>query len=279
MDTASTKDLKASIMKVGFSKVRITPPLGTTMYGFASRDREYGCKAIHDDLFARALYISHKGEEALIMGLDLLFFNRAEVDRYKGAIGRKTDLLPRQILLNTSHTHAGPMVGTAWTYAQYRMEDLLYADELEQAMVKAACQAQAAACEVRMWAGIARSSLPMSRRKKDHEGKIHFAPNPYGIICDTLPICLFKDLKGKPVALLFSISCHPSTISGYEISSDYPGVSMELLDKHLGAGGSLFLQGTGGDAKASIIGQGEKWSSGTWDDVSKAGNIVAQEVM
>jgi neutral ceramidase len=273
------RNIGTSTMKAGFSKVCITPPIGTTMYGFATRDRECGCKGIYDDIFARALYLSHGEEEVLIIGFDLLFFNRAEADRYKGAIGRRMELLPRQILLNTSHTHAGPMVGTAWTYAQYGMADPFYIDELEQAIVKAACQARAAACEVTMWAGATSSALPLSRRRKDEGGRIYFEPSPSGTVCDSLPLCLFKDLKDKPVALLFSISCHPSTISGYEISSDYPGVAMDLLDKYLGTECSLFLQGTGGDTKASVIGQGEKWSLGTWDDVSKAGDIVAREAI
>jgi hypothetical protein len=108
---------------------------------------------------------------------------------------------------------------------------------------------------------------------------MQFWPNPEGVVCDHLPACLFRDQAGKPVCLLFSVSCHPSTISGYEISADYPGPAMDMLDKHLGATCSLFLQGCGGDAKARIIGQGERWRSGTWEEVAQAGHTVAKEVI
>ncbi|MCK4451000.1 MAG: hypothetical protein KAX26_10440, partial [Anaerolineae bacterium] len=52
------------------------------------------------------------------------------------------------------------------------------------------------------------------------------------------------------------------------------------LDAHLGGVASLFLQGTGGDAKPSVIGRGEEhWRVGTWEDVAEGGAIVAQEVI
>jgi len=74
------------------------------------------CTRIHDDLYVRVLSLSHGKEEALIVGCDLLFFERCDIDRFKGAIGRRFDLLPRQILLNTSHSHAGPRL-TGWSYS------------------------------------------------------------------------------------------------------------------------------------------------------------------
>ena len=267
-------------MRAGFAKVCITPPPGTTMYGFASRDREHGCEGVHDDLFVRSLYLSYEGEEALLMGFDLLFFGRDDADRYKGAIGNRLDLAPRQILLNTSHTHSGPMVGTSWAYADHGLgvADRFYRDELEEAIVRAALEAREWAVDVTVWAGAGRTSLPVSRRKPDGRGGVRWAPYPEGEACDHLPVCLFRDRDGQAVGLMFSVSCHPSTPSGFEMSADYPGPAMDLLDQYLGAECSLFLQGTGGDAKACVIGQGEAWRSGTWEDVAEAGRMVADEV-
>ena len=140
-------------MKAGFSRARITPPLGTTMAGFGGRDRDHGCESTHDDLFVRACYVEHEGEAALILAYDLLFFTRGEGDRFKGAIGRHLDLLPRQILLNTSHTHCGPALGS-WSYQDYtHPPDKLYVDDVERASVAAAKAAFAAARPVTLWAG------------------------------------------------------------------------------------------------------------------------------
>jgi len=268
-------------MKAGFARVRITPPLGTALTGFGFRDYDpSGCKGIHDDLYARALYLSQGREQVLIMGFDLLFFSRDEADRFKGAIGRRLDLSPRQILLNTSHTHTGPKVGS-WDYTP---SDRLYLQFLEESIVRAAREAADTPREVTLWAGETRSALPMSRRKPMPDGKIEFAPYPEGVVYNRLPFCLFRDREKKPVGLLFSVSTHPSTIKGnersYFISADYPGKAMALLDEYLGTAGSLFLQGAAGDSKPSIIGTGEEfWRSGDWPDVDRAGTIVAEEVI
>ena len=125
-------------LKAGFSKINITPPLGTTMTGFGNRDWDHGCEGIHDDLFARALYLNHEGKEVLIMGFDLLFFSRDEADRFRGAIGRILDLSPKDIILNTSHNHTGPKVGT-WYYTPPEPYYLL---QLESAILKGALEAK-----------------------------------------------------------------------------------------------------------------------------------------
>ena len=268
-------------LKAGFAREKITPPVGTRTGGFGPRDYDpVGFKGIHDDLYARALYLSQGGEEALIMGFDLLFFSREETDRFKGALGRNLNLLPEQILFNTSHTHTGPKTGN-WLYAP---SDKLYLQFLENAIVKAALRSRNSTRDVDLWSGSSQTELPMSRRKVIRDGSIEFAPYPEGIICDTLPITLLKDREGKTVCLLFSVSCHPSTVKGvdraYQVSADYPGVAMKRLDSYLGTEASLFLQGAGGDTKASVIGRGEDhWRAGTWDDVEQAGAMVAEEVI
>ncbi len=274
-----TADKPDDTLSAGFARAVITPPLGTPMTGFGDRDYDpAGCKGIHDDLWARALWIEHGSEKALIMGFDLLFFSRDEADRMKGAIGRAIDIAPSAILLNTSHTHTGPKVGT-WFYTP---SDLFYLDYLEQAVVRAAVDARNNARPATLKAGSGKSSVPVSRRKKLPNGVIDFAPAPDAPVCDNLPVCLFEDTAGKPICLLFSISCHPSTVKGVDrsfwISADYPGAAMRILDERIGAPVSLFLQGAGGDSKASVIADPDQWRAGTWDDVEAAGKLAADEV-
>jgi hypothetical protein len=266
-------------MKAGFARVSITPPVGTTMMGFGGRDMDHGCEGTHDDIYARALFLEHEGEQVLIMAFDLCFIGREETDRFKAAIGRIIDLSPRQILLNTSHNHVGPSVGT-WYSAGYEAQDRLYMNDLEQATVRAACEARDAMKEVTLWSGLTHSKLPMNRRKKMPDGSIQNRPNPKDRAYDRLPICMLKDTVGEPVCLLFSISTHPSMMSGYETSAEYPGVAMRLLDKHFGSTCSLFLQGVGGDSKPLVIGEGQDtWKRGTWELMEKAGAMIAGEAI
>lgn len=266
-------------MLAGFAREKITPPLGTRMMGFGGRDYKQGCQSIHDDLYVRALFLEHDGQQALILAYDLCFVGREEADRFKGALGREFDLLPRQILINTSHNHAGPAIGT-WYWSGYLPPERLYVDQVEKATIQAVRRARERRCGVTLSAGMGDTSLPLSRRKPDGKGGIAFAPNPEGRVYTHLPVCLLKDTKGKPVCLLFSVSTHPSTVMGWDITAEYPGAACRLLDEHLGTTAAMFLQGTAGDANSSVIGRGrEKWERGSWPEVEEGGRIVAQETI
>ena len=267
-------------MKAGFAREKVTPPLGTRMIGFAVRDREGPCTAIHDDLYARALYLNHGRAEALLVALDICMMRRADADRFKGALGAALGLAPRQILLSMSHTHVGPCVGS-WAWAQFLPADELYLQELEAALLRAAEQAKKSARNVNVHAGLGRTTIPMNRRRPTGDGKVAWAPHPQGVTCDLLPVTLFRDGRGRPVALVFSASCHPSTAGGHEISAEYPGVACCALDDYLGAEVSMFLQGTGGDAKPALSASParDKWLSNDWNIVAAVGRTLAREVV
>lgn len=269
-------------MKVGFSKICITPPIGTMMMGFSRRDVEHTCERVHDDIHVRALYLSGKDEQALIMGFDLCFLGREECDRYKGAIGRTLGLSARQILLNTSHSHAGPAVG-AWAYAEYAPYDRIYRRILAEAILEAATQACNNARPATIHFGQTQSSVPMNRRKRMPDGAIKNRPNPDGAVDDVVPVCLFKDEAGMPISLVFSLAAHPSIMRDPIISAEYPGVAMDRIDAALRvgqAGGSLFLQGCGGDAKTSMAGRNRTtWAANDWTIMTDVGERLADEVL
>jgi len=271
-------------MLAGFARANLTPPLGTTMAGWLHRDVAKGCENVHDDLFARVLYLEHEGEPALLVALDLLFLSRAETDQVKGALGRCLDLAPRRILVNFSHTHSGPALGR-WGLTALGTPNLEYLDQVQSAVLAAASEARRTARPASLRTGMGRTGLPLNRRLPDGRGGIGFRPNPQGVVCDALPVCLVEDSGAAPLALLFSVACHPSTIQGWSISADFPGVAVQALDAYLGLeAGSIFLQGAGADTKACVIGDGRDedgptWRRATWEDVEAAGTMVAQEVM
>jgi len=272
-------------MRAGFASVDITPPLGTRMSGFGGRDKAQGCVEIHDPLSVRAVYCSDGNESVLLVGYDVLFFPRSLADRIKGAIGREIDLLPRQILLNTSHTHVGPSVGS-WAFEHYhRLPAPLYVDHVVNATAAAAAAAVATAADAIARVGETTTCLPVSRRFPGATG-IEWRPYPDGETYDRVPFVLLESSDGNPVALVFSVSCHPSTTGGHAISADYPGIARNYLAEFLGCDCAMFLQGCGGDTKACVIADGApddtgraSWRSGSWDDIDRAGRIVAEPII
>lgn len=261
-------------MEAGFAKSLVNPPLGMPMEGLGQQG---GCQTIHDDLFVRALSLTHDGVEVVIIGCDLLFFERPTVARFKEAIGRATGLAPEQLFLNTSHTHAGPRL-THWAYTGAPDPDYLTA--IEKALVEAVTKATERREPVTLSAGMTRTDLPVNRRKPDAEGKAQWAPYRNGGICDALPICMLNNNAGEVVALLFSISCHPSMIYTLDISAEYPGVAMRRLNAYFQTEGAMFLQGAGGDTKPRQIAVDEQyWRAGTWEEMEAAGVEVSDAVI
>jgi hypothetical protein len=105
------------------------------------------------------------------------------------------------------------------------------------------------------------------------------APNEDGFAYDYLQVALLSATDAEPVCLLFSVSCHPSMLGGWEISAEYPGAAMRLLDERLGGPCSLFLQGVGGDAKPRAVGEGhDRWQVGTFEQMEATGTMLADEV-
>lgn len=263
-------------MKAGFSKVDITPPLGTRMMGVGGRDIAHGCTSIHDPIFTRALWVEHDGQTTLVVCYDFCFIGRALSDRFKGAIGRVLDLLPRQIMLITTHSHAGPAAGV-WHSAGYEIPDRQYYQALEDATVKAAKIAKNTAKDATMLAAAGRSSLPMNRRLLVN-GRAENVPNPDGPTCDSLPVCLFKDHDDQPICCVFSIAVHPSIVRGWDISAEFPGHTCDLMDTYFGHECAMFLQGMGGDAKPRTIASGDDWFwKASWPEMEETGRILAKE--
>ncbi len=261
-------------MNAGFAKTNVNPPIGMPIEGLG---QVRGCDSIHDDLFVRALYLEDAACLLLIFSVDLLFFERAVIARFKGTIGRALGIAPGQILLNTTHTHAGPRV-SSWAYSDGPNPE--YLTQVERALVDAATRAKAALRPVTLTAGQTTTRVPVSRRQPDADGKAQWAPYRAGVICDALPFCLLRDAAGQVMALLFSVSCHPSMIYESSISADYPGAATRRLNAHFKSEGAMFLQGAGGDTKPEPVAvEEEHWKHGTWDDMERAGAAIADAVI
>lgn len=269
-------------MIAGFGKANMTPPPGTRMMGFHNRDCGPGSGPVRDELFVRALYLSHENEheneETLIVSYDMCFIGREDADRMKGAIGRTLNLSPRQILLASTHTHSGPASGY-WTYGDYLPANRLFLRELEKKSVSAATSAKSQARPVTISAGMGSTQIPMSRRRHMENGAVEFRPAPDGVVCNALPVCVFKDESGQVVSCLFSAAAHPSNLIDDSISADYPGLVVERLNAHLNTEGSIFLLGCAGDVKTAAAGRGRDTWLRDWSVVEETGNQLAQEVL
>ncbi len=231
--------------KVGTSKRNITPPVGAWLAGYAGRD--HGSEGVHDELYARALFLDDGETQAAIVCRDLCDVEANEMDlvadRVKDLVGLERD----QLFIANTHTHSGPRT-------DYRE------DSKNRDYVETLCDTVAGAIfEAREGLRPARISYAQrpvqcgtNRRERKPDGQIVLGVNPQGPVDRVADILCFEDAEsGQPLATLFRHAVHGVVMGpdNYLISGDCPGAAEAVAEHNLpGVGG--FLSGCCGNINA-----------------------------
>ncbi len=95
------------MIKFGLARVCITPEIGTKLFGQVVQIETDGK---YNDLYARSFYLNSKKTDFLIISCDLLIFTKETADGIRAEISKKTGIGLNNIVIHTTHTHAGPVV-------------------------------------------------------------------------------------------------------------------------------------------------------------------------
>lgn len=246
--------LKASVSsnlwKVGVARVVITPKQAMPMAGFASRT--HSSDGTLHDLWAKALVFEDaKGNKAVMVSSDLLGFPKSVSDNIRKKIKAKFSLNADQILLNSSHTHSGPVLGEAlsdiYVLDKVQRETIkTYSADLEEMIVNMVGRALSdlEPSEVFMQNGVTR--FQVNRRNNNAALLTQLSelqgPNDYAV-----PVIKVVTAKGNLKAVAFGYSCHPTVLNGYQWSGDYPGFTQLDIEKSHPGTTALFFQSAGAD--------------------------------
>jgi hypothetical protein len=164
---------------------------------------------------------------------------------------KKYGLTKSQILLNSSHTHSGPVLNDELTAIYPLSSDQSekireYSEKLEDIIVKLVGDAFLNKQPAKLFSqnGVARIQVnrrnnPEARLSQQVELK---GPNEYSV-----PVMKVLDDKGILKAIIFGYACHSTTLDLYQFSGDYPGFAQVELEKSHPGVIALFFQGAGGD--------------------------------
>src|ERR1043166_4267642 len=100
----------ADLLQAGAAETVITPPAGIDLTGYGSRPSAATGK--HDELYARAVVLEAAGQRLALVSLDILGFEIPDADRLRQRVEAETGVPAEAVLLNCSHTHAGPATMT-----------------------------------------------------------------------------------------------------------------------------------------------------------------------
>ncbi len=199
-------------MKCGASRVVITPRVGVDLAGFAARQGP--SVGVHDDLYARALYLAAGDERLLWLHADLIGLSRELTAEVREQLAAEFGLAPRQVLLSATHTHSGPAtVFLRWCGDM----DGDYMAALPGYLLQAAREAIAEAEDVTLRVGEGRCTLGQDRRP----------PGPWSHADSALPVVGFQRGDGSYAALLANYAMHNVALSSENrhISADVSGAA------------------------------------------------------
>lgn len=271
------RERRVADLRVGVATADITPPLGIWMSGYGGRAES---TSVLDPLELRALTISDGERTLVIVGADLLGFDLDFVSAARAALAERYGIAPDGVLLNGSHTHAGPaIINHLVSEAPHLDHD--YRRRVAEALVEVVGRAIADAEPAEAHHGWGHCKIGINRRQ---DGPPYaMMPNPRGFYDDAVGVLAFvRPGTTMPLAVLFNAACHPTTLGAQTmLSADWPGAARRAVDDYLGGPRSVFIQGACGNIRPRTFSLAEptRFRQGTPAEMQRMGHACAHEVI
>jgi hypothetical protein len=242
----------ADELKVGVGRTVITPKEPIWMSGYASRNRT--SDGVLHDLWARALAVEDsQGGRAVIVTTDIIGLPHELAEEVAAKLKAKHGLERSQILLNSSHTHSGPVVWPnlkSMYFLGQEDNDRLerYGKKLAEDLVRTVDAAMADRAPAQVSVGHGEVKFAANRREPSPQG-VRLGVNPQGPVDYDVPVLKVASPDGKLRAVLFAYACHNTTLGGdvYKINGDYAGFAEVELEKALPGTTAMFAILCGAD--------------------------------
>jgi len=239
--------------KAGTAKTIITPAGPVWMSGYP---RDHPAEGKLQDLSAKALALEDgDGHRALLITMDLVGIDRPTAQRVCERLATRYGLERRQIALNVSHTHCGPVVGRNLD-GMLALDDVQWQriDENTQQLIDKLVAIAGEAIERLQPSTIAWGqgycTIAVNRRTNSRKdaAAVRTLGGLQGPSDFDLPVLTVRDPSGKLQAVVFGYACHATVLDvEYKWSGDYPGFAQTALEEAHPGAVALFWAGCGGD--------------------------------
>ena len=182
-----------------------------------------------------------------------------------------------RLILNSSHTHAGPIVGSEGRLASELRDEqkrvvMEYRNALVEQLVTVAGAALRDLTDVEVTFGTGEAMFAVNRRLKGPQG-VQIGVNPQGPTDPQVPVIRVSRPDGSVLAVVFGYACHNTTLvsDNLAISGDYAGKAQMEIEKQLQDSTAMFFMLCGGDQNPNPRGRPEF--------VEEHGGALAAEVL
>ncbi|MBQ8356636.1 MAG: hypothetical protein IJX39_02390 [Clostridia bacterium] len=240
------------MLKAGFARVDITPPLGLPMAGYFS---ERFAKGILDPLQLNALALSAEGQTAVIIAADLLTVKTPECNEIRALIAERVGIPADHVLLAILHQHTSVIVGD-WDVTT-PLTDRPYLDLLYRKFADVAQMAVDDLCEATLSTAVepVAEQISFVRRYLMTDGTYKTNPGrrnkdkivrPANEADNAMRLIRFRREGAEDIALV-NFSTHPDVIGGESFSADWPGFVRRYVEGDLQDVSCLLINGAQGD--------------------------------
>jgi neutral ceramidase len=235
----------------GVGRSEITPPIPIDLVGYSRRWQPV--YEVRFPLTATAVVLDDGATRLAIIGADLPLLRPSDAESIRRQVATSIGTDPDHVLLNISHTHAGPVthiegLKIGGNQRGHTKAEIDYVEWLPHMIVSAAIRAARSVEPVRTGAGIGSLDLAVNRRERTEDGRTILGWNPEGINDREVGVLRVDRTDGRPLALVVNFACHPVVVGPDDlaVNPDFPGPMRDLVERATGAT-CLFLQGAGGN--------------------------------
>jgi hypothetical protein len=244
------------MIKAGFARVDVTPPLGTPIAGYFSVRI---AKGVLDPIQLNAVAFGNETDTAILITADFTGMTMVRINPVRARIAAVTGVPAERIMITSLHQHTsiyvGDEIGDAEDYAL--VEDDVYLKLLERKFCDVAKMAVDDMTKAHLYSAEeqAREQIAFTRRYVMEDGKIRTNPaSKYGLPVkrteepdNTVRLLRFVR-EGKKEIDIVNFSTHPDVISGSRFSADWPGFVRRFVEKERADVDCLCMVGCQGDS-------------------------------
>ena len=201
----------------------ITPALAEQPIFLAGFQNDRRAKAVHSELFARALALRLAEQALVLVVCDLIGLGRPDIEDIRAALVARG--IQAELVVTCTHTHSGPdTIGLWGPGPDVSGLDAVYLAALKQTIIAVTEEALTFCCPVQL--RCATTTLP---------GYIANYRTP-GLVDDQLTALQFEKPDGEIVATLLNLACHPEVLMGDStlVSADYAGAACRAVEQAAG---------------------------------------------
>ncbi len=239
------------MLKVGFVRCDITPPLGVSVEGYFEPRR---AKGVLDPLMATAVAFDDGGKRAVIISVDVIGMNKTFMAILRSEVAKATNTDFDGVFVCCTHTHLAPGIAPKGT-TEENFPNREYSKWMTQRIADAACLAfsDIAPAKFLYTRGEAKY-ISYVRRCRMKDGSVRTNPgimnpdiaHPLGTPDVETQLLIIKR-EGKKEIGIVNFQMHADTIGGELISADYPKFVRDIYEKNIPDSLCMYINGPEGN--------------------------------